>query len=122
MSAAGRPTKMTPALVKKAAEYLSNYSTKHKHAIPSVMGLCKVLKIARTTVYGWANEDDGNVFSDILAEIKSLQELDLTNHGLLGTFNPTITKLILTKHGYSDKQELIAGEGVSFNFNIAESK
>jgi hypothetical protein len=30
----------------------------------------------------------------------------LIDGGLIGDFNPTITKLMLTKHGYSDKQEV----------------
>ena len=34
------------------------------------------------------------------------QEKDLINKGLTGDFNSTITKLILTKHGYSDKQDI----------------
>jgi hypothetical protein len=34
-----------------------------------------------------------------------LQESKLLNEGLKGNFNATITKLILTKHGYSDRIE-----------------
>jgi hypothetical protein len=34
-----------------------------------------------------------------------LQERTLLNGGLGKDFNPVITKLVLGKHGYSDKQE-----------------
>jgi len=35
-----------------------------------------------------------------------LQHRGLVNGGLSGKFNPAITKMMMTKHGYSDKQEL----------------
>ncbi|MEN7471298.1 terminase small subunit, partial [Providencia stuartii] len=38
--------------------------------------------------------------------IKTLQENRLINKGLIGEFNPTITKLMLANHGYSEKQEV----------------
>jgi len=52
-------------------------------------------------------------FSDILKELDADQEIKLLNSGLTGDFNSTITKLILTKHGYSDKtqQELSGPNG-----------
>ncbi|WP_415843310.1 terminase small subunit [Xenorhabdus thuongxuanensis] len=32
--------------------------------------------------------------------------MKLINKGLTGDFNSTIAKMMLTKHGYSDKQEI----------------
>ena len=40
----------------------------------------------------------------------------LTNGGLAGQLNSTITKLMLTKHGYHDKAE--GNQGVSITVNV----
>lgn len=101
---AGRPTKCTPELIEQAKAYVLEYKDVHEHVIPSVVGLCKVLKIAKSSVYLWGAEEDSE-FSDILEELMEYQQHELLNSGLSGTFNSTITKLILTKHGYTDKQD-----------------
>jgi len=45
-----------------------------------------------------------------------LQERKLICNGLMGDFNPAITKMMLTKHGYSDKMETdITTKGQSIN-------
>ena len=101
---AGRPTKCTPELIELAKSYVENYNTEHGDVIPSVVGLCKALKVARSSVYLWATDKDSE-FSDILEQVMEYQQHQLINSGLSGTFNSTITKLILTKHGYSDRQD-----------------
>ena len=117
---AGRPTKYTEALEEKAGEYLNEYR-ELGHIIPSVVGLCKFIEVARSTIYEWAKDESRPVFSDILAQIDESQELDLLNGGLGGTMNPTVTKMVLTKHGYSDsvKQDISSTDGtmspVGFN-------
>ena len=58
-------------------------------------------------LYRWADEE-GNEFRDILDSIMDYQRFELTNKGLKGETNSVITKLMLTKHGYSDKQEIKA--------------
>lgn len=105
---AGRPTDCTPELIEQARDYVKDYHVVHGHIIPSAVGLCKVINVARSTIYRWA-EEDGSEFKDILEEIKDYQHFDLTSKGLEGKFNPTITKLMLTKHGYSDKQDSTLG-------------
>jgi len=108
MSAAmGRPTKLTPELLKLAYSYLGDYKTKHKHKIPSIVGLCRVTNIAISTAYKWAEEKDSD-FSYITGKIMEYQQFDLIDGGLDNTFNPTITKLLLTKHGFTDKSEVRA--------------
>ncbi len=101
----GRPTDYKPELVKKAWDYIETYEEKYNDKIPSVAGLCSALNINRSTAYDWAKDEDKE-FSDILEKIASEQEKKLVNSGLSGDFNSTITKLMLTKHGYSDKQEI----------------
>lgn len=100
----GRPTKYTPELIEKAHEYLETYLSLDQ-VIPSVEGLAVFLKIRRSTIYDWAKDEEKQEFSDILGEILEKQGQLLINSGLTGAFTPTISKLILTKHGYSDKVE-----------------
>lgn len=109
---AGRPTEYTPELVEEALAYLDDYKTKHSHPIPSVVGLCKIINITRTTAYDWEKHEDKE-FSYILEKIATFQELDLVNGGLNSDLNPTITKLMLTKHGYHDKQDVDHSGGFS---------
>jgi hypothetical protein len=106
---AGRPTTFNEEIAIKAREYLSddkevNYLS-HGHAIPSIVGMCRVIKRPKSTVYGWA-EDKEHEFSDILAESNEFQELTTINGTLKGDLNAQIGKLVLGKHGYHDKQEV----------------
>lgn len=110
-----RPTKYTPEIIEKARKYLSDYSKDDiGHVMPSVVGLAVYLNISKSTVYDWAGQED-NEFSDIVSQCNDMQELVLMNKGLTGETNASITKLILGKHGYSDKQatELTGADGTS---------
>lgn len=99
----GRPSELAECLV-KAREYLLGGYEKVGDVVPSVAGLACYLGKSKSTVNKWGvdNED----FSDTLDAIKTLQESKLLNGGLGGTFNSTITKLMLSNHGYSEKQEV----------------
>ena len=103
---AGRPTKYTPEIVQEAWDYIENYAD-HKHMIPSVIGMSKVINIASSTLYDWSNQDN-NEFSEILREVNDSQQFALLNGGLSGEFNSNITKLALGKHGFSDRQDINA--------------
>lgn len=74
--------------------------------IPSVAGLACYAGKRRNTIYDYASKNEE--FSNILEAILALQENKLLNGSLAGNMNSTIAKLILTKHGYSDKQEISA--------------
>lgn len=102
---AGRPTKYTPELVAKAWDYIDNYAP---HVIPSAIGMSMVLNVDESTLYAWAKDEDKE-FSQILAKCKSAQHFTLIEKGLTGDFNSNIVKLVLGKHGYSDKTA-IAGD------------
>lgn len=98
---AGRPTKYNATMLKKAQDYLNSYDG----PIPSVAGLSLELKVSKSTIYLWAQEN--KEFSDTLDQLKSKQEILLMQGGLTNVYNATIAKLIMaTNHGYSDKQEL----------------
>lgn len=100
----GRPTDYSEELLADVRYYLKNYEAEGDK-IPSVAGLSAYLGIARSTIYDWASQEDKKDFSDILEDILSEQEKVLLNKGLTGDFNSTITKLVLSKHGYSEKTE-----------------
>jgi hypothetical protein len=98
----GRPTKLTPELLEKAKQYIDGgYLT--DELVPTIAGLACYIDIRRSTAYEWAK--DNQEFSDIFERIMAKQENGLLKGGLAGDYNPTIAKLMLTKHGYSDKQE-----------------
>jgi len=119
MNPNGRPTDYNEEVLATAQAYLTDYEN-HGHAIPSVAGLAKVLKKSRDTLYDWAKHKDKVEFSDILRQIVSDQELVLLNKGLTGAFNAQITKLVLGKHGYTDKQDLTS-DGKSIGFTITNA-
>jgi len=119
----GAPTKCTPELIVAALNYLENYKEEFDDAIPSVVGLACVVDVRRETLHVWAKEgaeDECDVeckiqISNILRAINDKQERVLINGGLDNSFNSNITKLVLGKHGYHDKQDTHVKE---FNINI----
>ena len=111
----GRPTLYTPELLVKANEYIDGGWEKAGDAVPTVAGLACELNICRDTCYAWGDEGEKPEFSDILRKIAQKQERKLVNGGLEGGFNAAVTKMMLTKHGYSDKQEIDAKGGFVIN-------
>ena len=108
---AGRPTTWSKALEKKAWEYANGKWQEQGDRTPSVVGLCGYINRSRRVIYKWAEEPDKQ-FMHILDSISEKQEAELLKNGLSGDFNSTITKLMLTKHGYHDKQDqTLAGPG-----------
>jgi hypothetical protein len=101
---AGRPSLYTPELVKRARGYLTSYQDMGD-VVPTIAGLACVLGVTRETCRAWGNEPDKAEFSAILMELMQRQERELVNKGLQGEFNAPITKMMMTKHGYSDKVE-----------------
>lgn len=99
----GRPSKLADS-IEKAKEYLMGGYETVGDVVPSVAGLACYLGISRSTAQEYAK--DNAEFSGTLEAIKTLQENKLINKGLVGDFNPTITKLMLANHGYSDKAEI----------------
>ena len=92
-----RPTKYTPELLDKANTYLSTYS----RLIPSHQDLCLSLDISESTLYDWAQKHDE--FSEILARVKLTQFTVAMDGGLGGELNANLVKLLMGKHGLSEK-------------------
>lgn len=106
----GRPSKLGECLV-KAKEYLEGGYEQVGEVIPNIAGLACYLAVSRSRVYEY--KDKSEEFKDTFEAILALQESKLINKGLSGDFNPTITKLMLANHGYSEKvqQELTGKDG-----------
>lgn len=98
-----RPTDYTPQILDKAQEYLLNLPKDEK--IHSIEGLADFIDISRSNIYLWASQEDKREFSDILEKVREKQGKVLINKGITGEFNSSITKVMLTKHGYVDKQQ-----------------
>ena len=105
----GRPTKYNEEIQDKADEYLTEY--KIDSVVPSAIGLSLYLDISDSTLYDWGRKHKD--FSLTLEKIKKKQATELINKGLTSEFNPTIVKLMLHNHGYSDKveQDLKSSDG-----------
>ena len=106
-----RPTKLTKEMAAKAVKYLDiecKMGGLYFGDLPQVAGLAIYLDVARATLYEWAGLDTplGKQFSDIMERVSAEQEYKLVGKGLKGEYNSTITKLMLTKHGYVDRAEV----------------
>jgi len=105
----GRSTNYDEEVQRLADEYCSdddtlNYASRG-HAIPSIVGLAKVVGRAKSTLHLWAS-DENHPFSDTFNEIQEFQELVGLNKSITGEFNAAISKLVLYNHGYSEKSEI----------------
>ncbi len=99
----GRPSKLTDALIEQAGRYATKDYRLQGEVIPTIEGLAVFLNVSRNTVYNWKAENQE--FLHILETSCQCRPRSLFSNGLTGDFNSTITKLILTKHGYSDRVE-----------------
>ena len=107
----GRPTKLTRELVDKAAEYVQETDTFLPGSLlPTIERLSLILDISRETIYEWRDAENPTPlqreFSDIVSRLMRLQADKLLQLGLAGKYNPMITKLVLSKHDYTDKQQV----------------
>lgn len=102
--AGGRPTDYTAELLEKAADYAVNFES-YGDTVPTIAGLACELDVRRETLHAWAKDDSKPEFSNIYNRVMEYQERKLVNGGLDGSFNPAVTKMMLTKHGHSDKVE-----------------
>lgn len=130
-----RPTIFTEEYVKKAKEYLTlcvddieeyhktrgeksdGYERLVRVKLPTIEGLAVYLDINKDTIYEWCKVNEE--FSDVIDQLRGIQADRLINNGLSGDYNPNIAKVLLTKHGYADKQETdITTGGDKINVNL----
>lgn len=114
----GRPTNYHEGIIPLVREYINScvdqieeyhktrgdksdtYERLVKVKIPTIEGLAYELGVSRSTLYLWKEEN--KEFSDIIEQLQAIQADRLLNNGLSGTYNPTIAKVLLTKHGYRE--------------------
>lgn len=99
---AGRPTIWSEEIEAKAWEYAQGGWESQGDAVPMVVGLCLYIERSQTVIYEWAKDEDKQ-FRDIVKAIGENQQVELFNKSLRGDYNASMAKLMLTKHGYSDK-------------------
>lgn len=116
--AGGRPTKLTPELVKRAEEYLAETSVMGIQALlPTIEGLAIALDISTETLYDWERKE--NEFSDIVKDVRKNQAQKIIQNVMVGRYNPMISKLLLSKHGYVEQTDITSGgEKISFNNGV----
>ncbi len=113
----GRPTKYNPEVLRKTEEYLTSWE-ELGHKIPSIAGLAQVIDVTRERIAIWRQDKNKAEFSHMLSKLKSIQEARLLDNGLDGTFNSAITKLVLSKHGYTDNPQQNQGNtGITVQVN-----
>ena len=114
----GRPSKYDEELQAQADAYVTNWADFDN--IPSRVGMCCYLGIAKSTSHEW--EAQYPKFSDTCKAIEALQEREALNKGISGDFNSQITKLVLANHGYSDKTQTdVTSSDGSLNLSVAFS-
>lgn len=101
-----RPIEYKDGYVDKTIEYLNscedsvNELGKLVVKLPSIEGLADYLDIHKDTIYDWETKYDR--FSDVITKLRNRQATKLLNNGLSNSYNPTIAKVLLTKHGYRE--------------------
>lgn len=119
---AGRPVEYNAEFVENAKKYIASCKDKDRKNgkptvnIPTKGGLAVHLGVARETLYDWAGKYPE--FSDVMEDLSAEQEKRLINNGLSGTYNPTIAKVLLTKHGYREGQELTGKDGEKLDLGV----
>lgn len=124
--AGGRPTKLTPEIIKLAKTYIKwcednpilagktkettgDNETQVKEQqifprLPTIAGLARHIGVNRDTVYEWAKKD--KEFSDIKDDVDVANEDILWAQGGAGTLSPIITRLGLAHKGYREKSDV----------------
>ncbi|WP_371865580.1 terminase small subunit [Neisseria yangbaofengii] len=73
-------------------------------ALPTLAGLALYLGKNRSTLAEYTRQSPE--IAAVAEQVQTMQEIRLINGGLTGEYNAAFAKLLLTKHGYSDKQEI----------------
>lgn len=124
----GRPSLYSEEILVKAREYIDScedenvqmvkqvnekkgyelFENKVKVKLPTIEGLALHLQINKTTVYEWRKVYEE--FTNLIEELLQKQANALINNGLSGDYNSTIAKVLLTKHGYREGQDITTND------------
>lgn len=119
----GRPTKYNEDILTLTQAYINNcndiqedkeYGIAKQVNLPTIEGLAYELKVNKTTIYEWVKTHEE--FSNLIDELLAKQAKSLVNNGLSGNYSQVIAKVLLTKHGYIDKQDVTSdGKAIKGN-------
>lgn len=92
----------TQAYLDKCVDFPADRETgvPKKVNLPTIEGLAYHLGIHKDTIYEWRKEKPE--FSELIDKLLHKQADSLISNGLSGEYNPTIAKVLLTKHGYRE--------------------
>ncbi len=111
----GRPTIYGEEILIKTLEYINGCRDFEidnkliKAKIPTIEGLARFLDINKCTIYDWRKEK--KEFSYLIETLLEEQADRLVNNGLTGSYNSTIAKVLLSKHGYREGIEQTGKDG-----------
>lgn len=100
-----RPHKYTPELLANAKNYVNNFE-EYGNVTPTVAGMCLVIGIHKDTCYEWLKHDNKEEFKSIYASLMMLQEQTIIDGALSKKFDSAFAKIVIAKHGYTDKKEV----------------
>ena len=98
----GRPTKYNDEVLAKAKEYLEAWEELGDY-IPQLAGLSEHCQISETSRKKYEAENEE--FATVCARVRARQQRVLINKGLSRQSEASLSKLLLMKHGYSDRVE-----------------
>lgn len=76
--------------------------------LPSIEGFAEYIGVARKSIYNW--QKDHEDFAEAIDKILSKQKQILIANGLAGTYNPIITKVMLS-HNHGMREGIDATSG-----------
>lgn len=100
----GRPSKLTKQLLQKAWEYVERADNMNVNVLlPTKERLALELGINKDTLYQWAQENKD--FSDVCHTLDLIQADKAMQNGLMGRYQPAITAIVLSRHGYVRQEQ-----------------
>jgi hypothetical protein len=111
---AGRPTLLTPEIIKAASDYIEELFSYANPLLLSIEGLAIRLSVHRDSLYEW--EKTSKEFSDILERLRQCQAQKLIDKGLNNQYNAAIAKMLLSKHGYVEEHKTESKEEITHKY------
>lgn len=116
MAKVGRPTKLTRKMLNAAQAYIDeNLALSGIALLPTIERLASRLGVHRDTLQEWDKLDTplGHEFSVMLESLRQEQADKLIQRGLEKRYESSLVRLLLSKHGYVDKQAVEhSGDGL----------
>lgn len=109
-----RPTDYGPQIVEQAEAFVLQRLEEKR--LPTIEGLAVHLGVSRDTLYAW--EGEHAEFSDMLEFLRATQGDELITNGLSGKYNASMSRLLLTKHGYRESSDITTnGQSLTLAFD-----